>query len=74
MANTSGMNGTALTNNSDIGWSGIEVSKYAKPFLENLSTMRNALWRHVKAKGMVISEMLSNMITLISENASESIE
>lgn len=62
MVNIFGLNGTAGPDSSDIGWTGIDVPEYAKPYLEALSAIRDALRGHAKSKNAITPEMLSDIL------------
>ena len=56
MVNTFGLNGSASTNDSTIGWSGITIPEAAKTFIYPLSTFRDELRQKARAHGGLSSE------------------
>ncbi|KAF3491674.1 cysteinyl-tRNA synthetase [Arthroderma uncinatum] len=62
MVNIFGLNGAASPDSPDIGWSGIDVPEYAKPYLNSLSTARDALRQLAKSKSTVSAEALNSIL------------
>ncbi|KAI4166118.1 MAG: hypothetical protein LQ342_000004 [Letrouitia transgressa] len=63
MVNIFGLNGTAATNNSSIGWSGIGVPEHAKPWLSSVSHLRDDLRRTAKSKDGVTTILIQDLLS-----------
>lgn len=61
MVNIFGLNGTASPESRGIGWSGIDVPEYAKPYLNSLSTVRDGLRQLAKSRNLITSEKLKSI-------------
>lgn len=57
-----GLNGAALPDSAGIGWEGIDVPRAAKPFVYQLSAMRDSLRRAAKSDTTVTSDQLQRII------------
>ncbi|PGH34382.1 cysteine-tRNA ligase [[Emmonsia] crescens] len=62
MVNCFGLNGTASRDSPNIGWEGIDVPEYAKPYLNSLSTTRDALRQLAKSKTPISNKVVSDIL------------
>ncbi|KKZ61000.1 cysteinyl-tRNA synthetase [[Emmonsia] crescens] len=62
MVNCFGLNGTASPDSPNIGWEGIDVPEYAKPYLNSLSTTRDALRQLAKSKAPISNQVVSDIL------------
>lgn len=62
IVNIFGLNGTGTADSTEIGWSGIEISEEAKPFLYPLSTMRDSLRQAARSQDGVSSNQVSEIV------------
>lgn len=69
MMNIFGLNGHASPDNPDIGWAGIDVPEYAKPYLNTLSALRDAVRRLAKSNAHITSQALGSIINTIGSSA-----
>lgn len=61
MVNIFGLNGTASPDNPDLGWSGIDIPEYAKPYLYPLSAARDTLRQLAISKRLITPETLKDI-------------
>ncbi|KAL8932181.1 MAG: hypothetical protein Q9216_006935 [Gyalolechia sp. 2 TL-2023] len=59
--NTLGLNGSAKADDDTIGWSGIGIPEYAKPYLTSISTIRDTLRQHARSSEGLNSEKLKDV-------------
>ncbi|KAL8723005.1 MAG: hypothetical protein Q9225_000622 [Loekoesia sp. 1 TL-2023] len=69
IVNMFGLNGSAKADDELIGWSGIGIPEYAKPYLTSISRMRDNLRRQARASGDFDSRKLKD---LASDDQNES--
>ncbi|EFE44026.1 hypothetical protein TRV_01206 [Trichophyton verrucosum HKI 0517] len=69
MMNIFGLNGHASPDNPDIGWAGIDVPEYSKPYLNTLSALRDAVRRLTKSNAHITSQTLGSIINTIGSSA-----
>ncbi|EFE44025.1 hypothetical protein TRV_01205 [Trichophyton verrucosum HKI 0517] len=67
--NIFGLNGHASPDNPDIGWAGIDVPEYSKPYLNTLSALRDAVRRLTKSNAHITSQTLGSIINTIGSSA-----
>lgn len=62
IVNMLGLNGAAGPDDGSIGWSGISIPQYAKPYLTSISRMRDTLRQQARSSDGLSSEKLKDVI------------
>lgn len=68
MVNMFGLNGTAKVDSETIGWSGIDVPAFAKPYLTLISSIRDRLRQQAQKKGSIDVEDVTDIRQTISDS------
>lgn len=64
IVNMFGLNGSAKPDDTSIGWSGIGVPEYAKPYLASISRMRDTLRQQARAPDRLHAKTLKDITRL----------
>lgn len=62
IVNTLGLNGAARPDEESIGWSGIGIPEYAKPYLTSISRMRDTLRQQARVASELTSQKLKDVV------------
>ncbi|KAL9016677.1 MAG: hypothetical protein Q9185_006004 [Variospora sp. 1 TL-2023] len=61
IVNIFGLNGAATISDSSIGWSGIDIPEYAKPYLTSISQLRDTLRQQARSSSGLDPERLKHV-------------
>ncbi|KAL8645556.1 MAG: hypothetical protein Q9210_006642 [Variospora velana] len=64
IVNMFGLNGPATISDSSIGWSGIDIPEYAKPYLASISQLRDTLRQQARSSSDLDPERLKKHIAV----------
>ncbi|KAL8724228.1 MAG: hypothetical protein Q9181_006919 [Wetmoreana brouardii] len=64
IVNMFGLNGSAKADDNSIGWSGIGLPDYAKPYLSSISRMRDTLRQNARSSGALDRQKLKDIAGL----------